>query len=451
MASDAAAGSGGLVTAKMDGADAPYDVPDQYENLDEVAATGDTLDDIRRGEAQQQQQTPPEEKAHQANQVSRLATQLYTLSYLVFFSILGTLARVGLSHLTTYPGAPSIFPTLWANVGGSFVMGFLVEDRKLFRHEWGTPAYDLALRRARAKAAADEETAGRACSGGGGGGEGDGSSISSNTGLAAAKKAHLATKKTIPLYIGLSTGFCGSFTSFSTFIRDAFLALSNDMVSPDLHGAAPSHRSGGYSFMALLAVIIETVGLSLSAYIAGMHLGAALEPYTPSIPFRFARGVLDKLGVLLGWGCWLGAILLAVFPPRNFWRGTAVFAIVFAPLGCLARFYLSTLLNAKRPSFPLGTFAANVLGTAVLGMAWDIAHSADAGGVTGCQLLQGVEDGFCGCLTTVSTWVSELCSLRRRSAYVYGAVSVVLSTALMIAIMGGLRWTQGFAPLQCHP
>ncbi|KAM3456168.1 hypothetical protein NHJ6243_008253 [Beauveria neobassiana] len=449
MASDAAAGSGGLVTAKTDAADAPYDVPDQYENLDEVAATGDTLDDIRRGEAQQQQQqqTSPEEKAQQAYQVSRLATQLYTLSYLVFFSFLGTLARVGLSHLTTYPGAPSIFPTLWANVGGSFIMGFLVEDRKLFRHEWGTPAYDQALQRARrAKAAADEENAGRARS------SSSNISSSSSIGLAAAKKAHLATKKTIPLYIGLTTGFCGSFTSFSTFIRDVFLALSNDMVSPDLHGAAPAHRNGGYSFMALLAVIIETVGLSLGAYIAGMHLGAALEPYTPSIPFRFARGVLDKLAVLLGWGCWLGAILLAIFPPRNYWRGTAVFAIVFAPLGTLARFYLSMLLNAKRPSFPLGTFAANVLGTAILGMAWDIAHSAGAGrGVLGCQLLQGVEDGFCGCLTTVSTWVSELCSLRRRSAYVYGVVSVVLSTALMIAIMGGLRWTQGFAPLQCHP
>ncbi|KAM3558287.1 hypothetical protein ARSEF4850_004675 [Beauveria asiatica] len=448
MASDVAAGSGSLATAKTDAADAPYDVPDQYENLDEVAAIGDTLDDIRRGEAQQQkqqqQQRPPEEKAQQVYQVSRLATQLYTLSYLVFFSILGTLARVGLSHLTTYPGAPTIFPTLWANVGGSFIMGFLVEDRNLFRHEWGTPAYDQALRRARAKAAADEETAGRARS--------SSNNSSSGIGLAAAKKAHLATKKTIPLYIGLATGFCGSFTSFSTFIRDVFLALSNDMVSPDLHGAAPARRSGGYSFMALLAVIIETVGLSLGAYSAGMHLGAALEPYTPSIPFRFARGVLDKLGVLLGWGCWLGAILLAVFPPRNYWRGTAVFATVFAPLGCLARFYLSMLLNAKRPAFPLGTFAANVLGTAVLGMAWDIAHSAAAGGgVLGCQLLQGVEDGFCGCLTTVSTWVSELCSLRRRSAYVYGAVSVVLSTALMIAIMGGLRWTQGFAPLQCHP
>lgn len=436
MASPVGGGPTSEDAAITKGVDAAYDVPDQYQNLDEVAAPGqhgDNLDDIRRGESQQPAPAIPAGKANDGTTpVSRFATQLYTLSYLVFFSIFGTLARVGLAHLTTYPGAPTIFPTLWANVAGSFIMGFLTEDRKLFRHEWGTPTYHDLLQRARAKA--DEEAA-----------------RSSAVDLAAAKKVHLTTKKTIPLYIGLATGFCGSLTSFSTFIRDVFLALSNDMVSPDLHGLAPAHRNGGYSFMALLAVIIETVGLSLGAYVAGLHLGAALELYTPSFPFRFTRTVLDRLFVVLGWGCWLGALLMAIFPPQNHWRGTVVFAIVFAPLGCLGRFYLSMFLNSKRPSFPLGTFAANVLGTVVLGMAWDIAHSTSTGGVLGCQLLQGIEDGFCGCLTTISTWVSELSSLRRKSSYIYGTVSVIVSTALMIVIMGSLRWTQGFAPLQCHP
>ncbi|OAA74211.1 CrcB-like protein [Cordyceps fumosorosea ARSEF 2679] len=446
MAPEAALGSGGphnhAASTTDDDGSSPYDIPDRYENLDELAATSDApLDDIRSGE---QQVHPPQPQIAQsplrddedkaAHEVSRLATQVYTLSYLVLFAIFGTLARVGLAHLTAYPGAPAgSFPTLWANVGGSLVMGFLVEDRKLFRYEWGTSStsatYDAVLRRRRAGSAASVD-------------------------LAAAKRAHLAAKKTIPLYIGLATGFCGSFTSFSTFIRDVFLALSNDMVGPDLRGLGPESRPAGDSVMAVLAVIIQTVGLSLAAYRAGAHLGAALEPYTPSVPSlgRRARHALDALGVFLGWGCWLGAVLLAIFPPHERWRGTVVFAIVFAPLGCLARFYLALLLNARRPSFPLGTFAANILGTMILGAAWDIAHSAaSGGGVLGCQLLQGVEDGFCGCLTTVSTWVAELSSLRRRSAYVYGVVSVALATALMVVIMGSLRWTQGFAPLQCHP
>lgn len=333
---------------------------------------------------------------------SPLATRAYTLSYLVFFSLLGTLARLGLTALTHYLDSPVIFDSLWVNFGGSLVMGFLAEDRHLFRHEGAND-------------------------------------------VAGAK----ALKKTVPLYIGLTTGFCGGFTSFSSFVRDAFLALSNDLVPA---GRAPraGGRGGGESFMALLAVVITTVSLSLSALVLGAHLAAAAEGLTPS-PSRAVRcRILDPLGLLLGWGCWLGAVLLSIFPPHDFWRDRAVFALVLAPLGCLLRFFLAVHLNGRVSAFPLGTFAANVAGTVVLAVAWDLAHSPAAADVlVGCQVLQGVEDGFCGCLTTVSTWVSELSGLGRRDAYLYGAVSFVVSFALLVAIMGGLRWTEGFGPLAC--
>jgi fluoride ion exporter CrcB/FEX len=372
-----------------------------------------------------------EEKVHRGS-VSKLWTQIYTLSYLVFFALMGTLARVGLTALTHYVDTPVIFTTIWANFGGCLIMGFLAEDRMLFRNEWGVPTYDRLLARARRRN--DEET--RSASG-----------LDSTVDMLAAKKAHLATKKTIPLYIGLATGFCGSFTSFSTFIRDVFLAMSNDIVSPGF-GTTAESRNGGYSFMAMLAVIITTVGLSLSGLVLGAHLAIATEPIVPSIPFSGMRKLLDPVFVLLGWGCWLGAILMSIFPPHDQWRGQVTFALVFAPLGCLARFYLALYLNGKMATFPAGTFAANVIGTAVLGMAWDIAH-IPTGGVVGCQVLQGVEDGFCGCLTTVSTWVAELNSLRRKNSYIYGATSVVVSFGVMVLIMGGMRWTDGWSALMC--
>ncbi|RYO96500.1 hypothetical protein DL765_011589 [Monosporascus sp. GIB2] len=168
---------------------------------------------------------------------SKLATEIYTVSYLILFAILGTLARLGLQAMTYYPGAPVIFSSVWSNFAGSLVLGFLSEDRKLFRHEWGVSTYDHNI--SRAKQNADE---------------GNGESLSAQPArdLPAAKKAHISTKKTIPLYIGLATGFCGSFTSFSSFIRDIFLAMSNDLPSPDM-SASPTPRNGGYSFMALLA------------------------------------------------------------------------------------------------------------------------------------------------------------------------------------------------------
>ncbi|UKZ53372.1 hypothetical protein TrVGV298_007164 [Trichoderma virens] len=341
-----------------------YDIPDSWENLDELAVTSPvenvseaaiyrhrSLEQVRsrdREERQSRRASVAEslrqptgeltdveavDEKEEEHHVSRLATQIYTISYLVFFAIWGTLARVGLSALTSYAGEPVIFNVLWANFGGSLIMGFLSEDRMLFRFEWGTPSYDQLLARAK------ENENGEASSG-----QGD-----QIIDLAAAKKAHLATKKTIPLYIGLATGFCGSFTSFSSFIRDIFLALSNEMVTP---GLGIPGRNGGYSFMALLAVTLTTISLSLSGLIVGAHLAIALERFTPSIPYPVTRKILDPLGVFLGWGCWLGAILMAIFPPHNKWRGEILFALIFAPLGCLARFYLAIYLNGKIASFP---------------------------------------------------------------------------------------------------
>lgn len=414
-----------------------YNAPESYEELNELAAISPVSDVVRRESVFEPGtgvgRDEPKKQDVEEVKISRLATQIYTHSYLVFFALLGTVARLTLTSLTRYSGTPVIFTTVWSNFAGSLVMGFLTEDRKLFRFEWGTPTYHQAIERARAKAR-DEE-------------EGSGSSYVL-VDLMAAKKAHLATKKTIPLYIGLATGFCGSFTTFSSFIKDVFLALANELATPDVPGS-PVSRNGGYSFMAMLAVLMGTISLSVSGLFAGAHLAIGLERVMPSIPFSLNRKVLDPLAVLLGWGCWLGAVLLCVWPPHDDWRGQATFSLVFAPLGCLARFYLSLHLNGKVATFPMGTFAANVLGTAVLGMAWDLAH-VPVGGMVACQVLQGVEDGFCGCLTTISTWVSELSSLRRRHAWLYGTASVVVSLAVMIAIMGGLRWSDGYSMLACE-
>merc|ERR1711939_904724 len=114
----------------------------------------------------------------------------------------------------------------------------------------------------------------------------------------------------------------------------------------------------------------------------------------------------------------------------------------------LIRYYVSTFLNALSVSFPLGTFAVNVFGTAVEGMAFDLQHirigALAGGGRVPCQVLQGVRDGFCGSLTVVSTWAAELNGLRRHHAYVYGLSSVFCGLSLMVAIMGSVLWSIGW-------
>ena len=375
-----------------------------------------------------------------ARRASEIVTELYIVSYLIFFAIWGTLARLGLQALTFYPGAPVIFSQLWANVAGTFLMGFLAEDRRLFRAEWGNeggrlpepsdqpaapdPPYDLK-----------------------------------------AKARHGKTKKTIPMFIGLATGFCGSFTSFSSFIRDIFLSLSNDLRSPINHpypsntpippASSTVPRNDGYSVMAICATIIITVSASYSALKIGAHLALLLDPIVPSLPFRFTRRFIDPLVVFLGWGMWMGAVLLSILPPHDSWRSQALFACVLAPLGCLIRYYMSIHLNTISPSFPLGTFTVNVFGTTVLGMAYDLQHvplhgtGTVGGSVISCQMFQGIMDGFCGALTTVSTWILEIDTMKKRHSYVYGAVSVTVALALLVVIMGSVRWTTGWETVIC--
>ncbi|KAJ5295599.1 hypothetical protein PENANT_c001G02654 [Penicillium antarcticum] len=380
-----------------------------------------------------QQWHPPEHAPELASApLSKHATHLYAVSYLIFFSLLGTLARLGLQALTFYTGAPVVTGVLWANVGGSLVMGFLTEDKNLFLEEWGEKPVQHD------KDAPQDVQA-----------------------VEASVKRHKAVKKTIPLYIGLTTGFCGCFTSFSSFIRDVFLALANALPDPSLPaGSAIASRNGGYSFMALVAVVLLTVSLSISALIFGAHVALALTRFTPTVPFKFTRRVLDRVFVVLAWGCWLGAVFLAIWPPDRHdgpdaWRGRAVFALVFAPLGCLLRFYVSLYLNSRIPTFPLGTFTVNIFGTVIEGICYDLQHVNGLGAMvpaalTGCQVLQGVMDGFCGSTTTVSTWVSELDGLsRRRFSYLYGFTSVAVALGFLVVIMGSLLWTRGFDDPVC--
>ncbi|KAK3069420.1 hypothetical protein LTR53_012247 [Teratosphaeriaceae sp. CCFEE 6253] len=340
-----------------------------------------------------QRETPPA--------VPRWLTETYTISYLIFFSILGTLARLGMQWLTFYPGAPIVTPVIWANFAGCVFMGFMSEDQALFRDHCTGDAADGEKQGHLTEAEADN------------------------------KAERAKRKKTIPLYIGLATGFCGSLTSFSSFARDGFLALSNDLPTPvnhpgDLAYGSPKttstvHRSGGYSFEAWAAVVIATLALSLGGLIVGAHTALLLHPVTPRVSIRLSRLFLDPLVVFLGWASWISAVFLAIWPPdrpggpssrgtwaNETWRGQVLFALVFAPVGCLLRFYASLKLNGIVSAFPLGTFAVNMLGTAIEGMCYDVQHVGIGiiwrvgGGRVGCQVLQGVQDGFCGCLTTKS-------------------------------------------------
>lgn len=51
-------------------------------------------------------------------------------------------------------------------------------------------------------------------------------------------------------------------------------------------------------------------------------------------------------------------------------------------------------------------------------------------------ILSGIGDGFCGCLSTLSTFVVELDTLAVRYAYVYAFISVGVGLVVLVIIVG---------------
>lgn len=100
--------------------------------------------------------------------------------------------------------------------------------------------------------------------------------------------------------------------------------------------------------------------------------------------------------------------------------------IVGGAVGAPLRYLTDRAVQARHDTvFPWGTFTVNIIGSVVLGLlvgavtAAAIPHSL--------QLLVGV--GFCGALTTYSTFSYETLRLREDGAFFHAVANVVISVA----------------------
>jgi len=122
----------------------------------------------------------------------------------------------------------------------------------------------------------------------------------------------------------------------------------------------------------------------------------------------------------------------------------AVIAIaVGAAVGALLRWVLGLGLNALLPAMPPGTLAANLIGAYIIGLA--VAYFAGNPALPPHWRLL-IITGFCGGLTTFSTFSAELVTLiqQQRLGWVAATILVhvggsVAMTLLGIATYAGLR------------
>ncbi|KWR85188.1 fluoride efflux transporter CrcB [Pseudomonas sp. PI1] len=111
-----------------------------------------------------------------------------------------------------------------------------------------------------------------------------------------------------------------------------------------------------------------------------------------------------------------------------------------AGLGALLRWFLGLQLNALFPTIPPGTWAANIIGGYVIGLA--VAFFA-ANPTLDPQWRLLIVTGFCGGLTTFSTFSAETMALLQtgRVGWAMGAIAVHVTGSLLATAAGLLTYS----------
>jgi fluoride ion exporter CrcB/FEX len=181
--------------------------------------------------------------------------------------------------------------------------------------------------------------------------------------------------------------------------------------------------------------------VSLASVAFGIQLATVIAPRFPALPSpnRSVRYALTVISILS-----YGAVFPTYFLLSADFRHQATAALLFAFPGTLTRYLLSLQLNTLIKVIPLGTLTANLMGTAFLGAFHVVQNiSKDPVSSNACAILQGLSDGYCGCLTTVSTFAVEILGLKLWKGSQYAFVSWTMGQLLLLVILGPSFWTGG--------
>jgi CrcB protein len=121
-------------------------------------------------------------------------------------------------------------------------------------------------------------------------------------------------------------------------------------------------------------------------------------------------------------------------PAWTMWR-SFIAVSVGGMLGCLLRWCLAVFLNRYFTTIPPGTLAANLIGCYIIGMAIAFFTTYPAFAP---EWRLFVTTGFCGGLTTFSTFSAEVVMLMQsgRAVWALGAVAAHLVGSLLMTFAG---------------
>lgn len=315
-------------------------------------------------------------------------------------AVWGVLARLALTALTEYDGS-FLGGVIWANFTACFVMGIAVSSENVWQKLTDDVYQDAAF----------------------------------------------TSKGIIPFYVGITTGFCGTCLSFSSMILEAFNKAANTLP---VHEDYPN---ASYGIMEAISVTLAHLSLSVAGFHAGKHLTDMLDNF--QIP-RHLYNVIELVWITSGISSYIVAVVLIPTKPSSQWRFWTLLSLI-APWGAMLRYYILKRLNGVIKNFPLGTFTVNLTGSILLAIFTILSRGKNPQSLAspivenlhGCQVIVGLEDGFCGTFTTVSTFVVEIFGMRSSHGYVYGAILIGTAFATTLLILGSYNWTVGLTHTVC--
>lgn len=312
---------------------------------------------------------------------------------LVLATYIGVLSRMYLSYFSRWYGGVQDFPSFWAQLVGTFIMGIL-----------------LALRQ---------------------------------------KQAQLLETDFKILYVSLSTGLCGSLTTFSSWNAEASIVILQLNETSLETFQTVDHPAAAGRVLDYCTVLILGIGMPIAAALLGKNITVQCLSLWSSINFKCkcfptCLKSLSILLIIISYVLATGSIIVSCVLTKNF---SLLFSLIFGGFGTLFRWCLSYFDShcCLNDCIPFGTLLANSFGSLIL--AGTIVSKAyvtmeTTAGVMVHAVLDGIATGFCGSLTTVSTFVSQLFTLRFHIALFYFIVSIAIAQVLFILILGTYSWTK---------
>ena len=238
------------------------------------------------------------------------------------------------------------------------------------------------------------------------------------------------------LYQAIATGLCGSITTFSSWNSEATSVLLQ------LNREVPDNAA---RIIGWATILLMGLGMPFAALCFGKHLSLLSrwsDQRTGDIPPHEVGSLCHTFASTAFVGIWMCSTILVIVLPYQFDRFDLLFSFLLASAGAYTRLQLARL-NSLTTNFKLGTMVSNVLGSWILGgIAVMKKHFADDISSMSQAALTGVATGFCGCLTTVSTFTVELTVLSIKGSYFYGLCSIALAQIGLIVIQGTYEWTK---------